>query len=72
MGSKRNVCYCPTRLAPDVAQLNIYTSKQHNFDPFQTIVCVWWWTWNLQYGIFRLTPFHDQRRMVPDKRISLH
>jgi hypothetical protein len=65
MESYGNAYYCPRRLAPVWAQLDIYTSKQYKFDPSQTMVCIWWWTRNHQCGIFRWTPFHDQWRMVP-------
>jgi hypothetical protein len=41
MGSYKNPYYCPRRLAPGWAQLNIYTSKQYEFDPSQTMeTCV--------------------------------
>jgi hypothetical protein len=33
MGSNGNAYYCPRRLAPGWAQLNIYTNKQYNFYP---------------------------------------
>jgi hypothetical protein len=65
MGSNGNAYYCPRRLALGWAQLNIYTNEQYNFDPSKTMVFIRQWTWNLQYGIFRLIPFHVQRRMVP-------
>jgi hypothetical protein len=64
-GNRLNAYYCPRRLAPGWAQLNIYTIKQYTFDPSQTMVCIWRWIWNLQCGIFRLIPFHVKRRMVP-------
>jgi hypothetical protein len=50
MISNGNAYYCPRRLAPGWAQLNIYIN---NFDPFQTMVCIWRWTWNLQYKVPR-------------------
>jgi hypothetical protein len=31
MGSNGNAYYCPRRLAPGWAQLNIYTNKQYKF-----------------------------------------
>jgi hypothetical protein len=33
MSSKDNAYYCPRRLGPGWAQLNIYTNKQYNFYP---------------------------------------
>jgi hypothetical protein len=54
-----NAYYCPRCLAPGLAQLNIYTNnytnkkdQQYNFEPSQTTVCIWRWTWNLQCGIY--------------------
>jgi hypothetical protein len=44
MGSNGNAYYCPRRLAPGWAQLNIYTHKQYNLEPSQTMVCIWRWT----------------------------
>jgi hypothetical protein len=39
MGSNGNAYYCPRRLTPGWAQLNIYTNKRYNFDPSRTMVC---------------------------------
>jgi hypothetical protein len=58
MDSNGNAYYYPRRLAPGWAQLNIYTNKQYNLDPYQTMECIWRWTWNLECGIFRLLPFN--------------
>jgi hypothetical protein len=38
MGSNGTAYYCTCRLAPGQEQLNIYTNKQHNFDPSQNDV----------------------------------
>ena len=40
MGSNGNAYSCPRRQASGWAQLNIYTNKQYNFDPSQTMVCM--------------------------------
>jgi hypothetical protein len=39
MSSNGNAYYFPRRPAPGGAQLNIYTNKQYNLDPSQTIEC---------------------------------
>jgi hypothetical protein len=62
--SNGNAYYCPRRLAPGLAQLGIYTNKQVQFwsipnDGMHMAV-------NMEpsmQNIFRLIPFHVQRRM---------